>query len=398
MWSANFVETLSMSHIAGDDHDYENVRVDAHCGRNAYREARCTKCGASEPGSRIEIEGTALNHHYVLFEEDYYTKDENGNFNFGKNHVCTSCKKSYEEDEEEDVLTEADHVGHEYVGVITKWNDDYTEATADLLCTRCYGGDLDCLLGDNTIELAKNVKTTDITKERYHEVVEIEVDEDGNETEVKEYFWLYTANFEYQGETYVGHDMASREEDKYDRNPFTDVPNNEWYAPAVLWAVEEGITTGYPDGTFGPEDFCTRAQAVTFLWRAAGQPVVEDVELTFPDVSEDDWFYDAVCWAVSEGVTTGYPDGTFAPEDYCSRSQIVTFIWRTVDEPEAAITEEEFADVSEEDWFYDAVLWAVGEELTTGYPDGNFGPDDTCTRAQIVTFLYRQFAAEEDRY
>ena len=404
MWSANFVETLSMSHIAGDSHTYENVRVDAHCGRNAYRENRCTACGASEAGSRIEIEGTALNHHYVLFEEDYYTKDENGNFNFGNNHVCTTCKKSYEEDEEKDVLTDADHVGHEYVGVVTEWNKDYTEATVDLLCARCYGGDLDCLLGDDTIELAEGIKSTDITKERYYEVVEIEVDEDGNETEVKEYFWIYTVNVPYGDETYVAYDMVEREEDKFDRNPFADVANDQWYAEAILWANEAGFVAGYEeDGKllFKPNNNATRAESISFLWRMEGKELVEDAKNPFTDVAEGQWYYDQVIWAADNKITEGYEqaDGTFTfrPNNDCTRAEILAFICRVKGNPTAsADVENPFTDVAEGAWYYKNIMWAVEEGIVSGYEEADgtftFRPDEKCTRAEIMQMLYEAFA------
>ncbi len=397
MWSANFVETLSMLHLAGDDHTYENVRVDAHCGRNAYREDRCTECGASEAGSRIEIEGTALNHHYIEFEEDYYTKDDNGNNNYGINHVCTTCKKSYEEDEEDDVLTEADHIGHEYAGVVTAWNADYTEATVDVLCTRCYGADLDCLLEDTTIVLAEDITSTDITKERYYEVVAIEVDEDGNETEVKEYFWIYTVNAVYNDTTYVAADMVGRDEDKYDRVTFEDINGDEWYYEAVVWAVDEGITTGVGDGTtFAPDKVCTRAEAVTFLYRQAGEPEVGDVEVPFTDIEEGSWYYNAVLWAYDNGITTGAgSETTFAPTAVCSRAEIVTFIWRAEGQPEATTTETAFTDIEEGAWYYEAVLWAVENGITNGAgSETTFAPSKDCTRAEIVTFLYRQYGEE----
>ena len=383
MWSANFVDVIPMEHLKGSEHTFEEVYVEATCGINAYTENRCTECGLIEADSRVEVEDTALDHHFIKFDEQYYTKEGEA-WNTGTSYVCTICKAAKDPDE----LEAADHVGHDvYKAFATSWNEDYTEAIVDVACETCYGVNYDCVLADETVFLAEGVTTTDITKERSSAVVDVETGE-------KVYFWIYTATVEVDGKTYSASIKVEREEDEFDRNPFSDVPNDAWFTPAVLWAVEEGITTGYPDGTFGPDDFCTRAQAVTFLWRAAGEPIVEDVELTFPDVTEDDWFYNAVCWAVSEGITTGYPDGTFGANDYCSRSQIVTFIWRAVDEPKAAIAEEDFADVAEGDWYYDAVLWAVGEELTTGYPDGNFGPNDTCTRAQIVTFLYRQFGQE----
>lgn len=168
---------------------------------------------------------------------------------------------------------------------------------------------------------------------------------------------------------------------------FEDVQFNDYFADPVEWAVENKITTGLDDQHFGPNQPCTRAQAVTFLWRAAGSPEVK-AENPFTDVKDTDYFYDAVLWASKNGITTGTTDTTFSPDARCTRAQIVTFLWRAEKEP-AAAAKNPFQDVKEDDYFEDAVLWAVENEITTGTGADTFSPDDVCTRAQIVTFLYR---------
>ncbi|WP_409969502.1 S-layer homology domain-containing protein [Bengtsoniella intestinalis] len=167
---------------------------------------------------------------------------------------------------------------------------------------------------------------------------------------------------------------------------FTDVDEDAYYYDAVLWAVENGITAGYSDGTFRPTSTCTRAQSVTFLWRAAGEPEAT-MDNPFSDLDESAYYYDAVLWAVENGITTGYDDGTFRPDSTCNRGAIVTFMYRLAGEPETPGTA--LSDVADGAYYYDAVLWAVSEGITTGYSDGTFQPTTTCNRGAIVTFLYR---------
>ena len=172
------------------------------------------------------------------------------------------------------------------------------------------------------------------------------------------------------------------------KNPFTDVPAGSYYEDAVIWAVDKGITTGTSATTFNPNGICTRAQAVTFLWRAAGSPEPETRAMPFTDVPAGSYYYDAVLWAVENGITKGTSDTTFSPNATCSRAQIVTFLWRSEKSP-AAGTANPFADVKSTAYYAGAVLWAVREDITKGTTNTTFSPDADCTRAQIVTFLWR---------
>ena len=174
------------------------------------------------------------------------------------------------------------------------------------------------------------------------------------------------------------------------KNPFTDVPAGSYYEDAVIWAVDKGITTGTSATTFNPNGICTRAQAVTFLWRAAGSPAAKSAVMPFADVKAGSYYYDAVLWAVEQGITKGTSDTTFSPDATCSRAQIVAFLWRSEKSP-AAGTANPFADVKSTAYYADAVLWAVKEDITKGTTSTTFSPDADCTRAQIVTFLYRAF-------
>ncbi len=169
---------------------------------------------------------------------------------------------------------------------------------------------------------------------------------------------------------------------------FTDVPAGAYYEEAVGWAVEKGITKGTSDSTFTPDGVCTRAQAVTFLWRAAGSPAAKAGSLPFADVKAGSYYDDAVRWAVENGVTVGTSATTFSPNATCSRAQIVTFLWRAQKSP-AAGSANPFDDVAGNAYYADAVQWAVQKDITKGTGATAFSPDANCIRAQIVTFLYR---------
>lgn len=168
---------------------------------------------------------------------------------------------------------------------------------------------------------------------------------------------------------------------------FVDVPENAYYAPAVNWAVEKGVTEGTSATTFSPDAACTRAQIVTFLYRAAGSPAVKSTVNPFTDVTASDYYYNAVLWAVENGITTGTSETTFSPNESCTRAQCVTFLYRAVGS--AATAKASFTDVSADAYYAPAVDWAVEKGVTTGTSATTFSPDAACTRAQIVTFLYR---------
>ena len=169
---------------------------------------------------------------------------------------------------------------------------------------------------------------------------------------------------------------------------FTDVPFDAYYQSAVGWAVSHGVTSGVTETTFAPSNHCTRAQAVTFLWRAAGSPAPKSTVNPFVDMKPGAYYYDAVLWAVENGITKGTTDTTFSPNATCSRAQIVTFLWRSQKSP-AAGTVNPFTDVAAGTYYNNAVLWAVENGITGGTTATTFSPNNNCTRAQIVTFLYR---------
>ena len=172
--------------------------------------------------------------------------------------------------------------------------------------------------------------------------------------------------------------------------PFVDVPKDSFYYDSVKWALSNDITTGTSETTFSPDKVISRAEAVTFLWRAAGKPEPTSDVNPFSDVAETDFFYKAVLWAVENGITNGLTETTFGPYATANRAQIVTFLWRAKGMPAVTGTEP-FGDVAEGDWYYEAVLWAVENGVTNGVSASQFGATGQCNRAQMVTFLYRAY-------
>ena len=172
------------------------------------------------------------------------------------------------------------------------------------------------------------------------------------------------------------------------KNPFTDVPVGCYYEDAVIWAVDKGITAGTDATTFNPDGPCTRAQIVTFLWRAAGSPEPKSKVMPFTDVPSGSYYYDAVLWAMEQGITKGTSDTAFSPNASCTRAQIVTFLWRANGSP-AVSGNSAFTDVASDAYYAAAVAWAEKNGVTGGIGNGLFGSGNNCTRAQIVTFIYR---------
>ncbi|WP_432616836.1 S-layer homology domain-containing protein [Butyricicoccus sp.] len=172
--------------------------------------------------------------------------------------------------------------------------------------------------------------------------------------------------------------------------PFKDVSYNAYYYDPVVWAAELGVTSGTSATTFSPENGCTRAQAVQMIYNYVGRPDTDDMEMSFADVPSDAWYADAVNWAFNVGVTSGTSSATFSPNDTCTRAQIVQMLWRQQGSERVA-KKSNFTDVSADDWFYDAVNWAAEQHVTSGTSATTFSPRNMCTRGQIVTFLYKNF-------
>ncbi|MGM9573447.1 MAG: S-layer homology domain-containing protein, partial [Hominicoprocola sp.] len=180
-------------------------------------------------------------------------------------------------------------------------------------------------------------------------------------------------------------------EDNTMLNFFVDVFPGDYYYDAVLWAAKKGITGGTSATTFSPNGICTRAQTVTFLWRAAGSPAPKNSMMPFTDVPAGSYYETAVLWAVENGITNGTGDTTFSPNATCSRGQIVSFLWRALGS-RAVSGSAVFTDVPAGSYYETAVLWAVENGITNGTGMNVFSPNADCTRAQIVTFLWRALA------
>ena len=174
-------------------------------------------------------------------------------------------------------------------------------------------------------------------------------------------------------------------------NPFTDVPAGSWYEAPVLWALENGVTSGTSDTTFSPGSQCLRAHVVTFLWNAENTPEPTAYTKSFTDVPSGAWYYKPVHWAVENGITSGTSETTFGAGDVCSRYQVVYFLWAAAGKPRPETTENPFTDVKPSHFFYKAVLWAVENGITSGTSETTFSPTAPCNRAQVVTFLYAAY-------
>jgi hypothetical protein len=169
---------------------------------------------------------------------------------------------------------------------------------------------------------------------------------------------------------------------------FSDVSSSDYFADAVAWAVENGITSGTSDNTFSPNASCTRAEMMTFLWRAAGSPTASG-SVTFSDVSSDAYYAQAIAWAVENGITSGTGDGKFSPNATVTRAESVQFLYRAAGSPAASGSS--FSDVAANAYYANAVAWAVANGITSGTGNNTFSPNANCVRAQIVTFLYKNY-------
>ena len=215
--------------------------------------------------------------------------------------------------------------------------------------------------------------------------------------ETEEGLYLGTCNPFYGGQLYLLQTVEPMDDglpcDGGDSCPgirFTDMPpKDHWAHDAIDWAVVHGITVGTSETTFGPDEGCTRAQVVTFLWKAAGAPEPATTNNPFKDVEDDAYYEKPVLWAAENGITAGTAPDEFSPDANCTRAQIVTFLLRYEGNPEPSSTDNPFEDVEAGSYYEKAVLWAAENGITAGTSATTFCPDDTCTRAQVVTFLHR---------
>ena len=322
----NYTTAQKTKHTASDK--LANVK-EATCTEEGYTgDVVCKFCGeVMKPGEKTEM----VDHTPVDVEAKAPTCTEPG---VTKGTVCSVCKKVLSAQETVPAL------GHDPKLVNAK-DATCTEAgyTGDKVCTRC----------NVTLEKGKDIKALD------HNFVK---------------------------------GVCSRCDAKQPGYmPFKDVTKGDYY-DAIMWAYTNDITKGTSTTTFGVNDGCTRAQIVTFLYRAAGEPEIKTTKCPFTDVRANSDYYKAILWAVENGITTGTSTTTFDPNAACTRAQIVTFLWRYAKSPVVS-TLYSFNDVAKTDYYYNAVMWAVQNGVTKGTGNDAFSPDATCTRAQAVTFIYR---------
>lgn len=330
--------------IPAGDHVYKTAVTEPTCTAEGYTTYTCD-CGDTYTGDTVAALGHS--HEAVITPP---TCEENGYTTY----TCIVCGDSYTGDE-----TPAD--GHAYSTVVTDptcTDGGYTTNICN--CGETYIDEEVAALGHNFGAWIEQKKPS--------------VSEEG----------LEVRTCDRCG------DEETRVIAKLD-NPFTDVPAGSWYFEPVMWAVDNGVTTGATATTFNPNGNCLRAHVVTFLHRAAGSPEPTMSLNPFADVKSGDFYYKPVLWAVQMGITNGTSATTFGTLDNCNRAAVVTFLWRAKGCPEPKSTNNPFVDVPTDAFYYKAVLWAVENGITNGVDATHFGPTAICNRAQVVTFLYRAY-------
>ena len=328
--------------------------------------AKCADCGAEYGDTNLNHHGDKLKH---VVAKDATTSEE-GNIEYW---YCEACEKYFSDADAKNEITQAQTVIPKRQSSGSNYSYYTIKATAGA------GGSISPS-GNVSVREGRD-QTFTITPDKGYAVANVKIDGKSIGA-VKSY------TFENVSRTHTIEVIFMKANGNPQTGVFVDVATGSYYDDAVDWAVENGITQGTDDTHFSPDGICTRAQAVTFLWRAAGSPKPETRAMPFTDVPVGSYYYDAVLWAVENGITKGTSDTTFSPNMTCSRAQIVAFLWRSEKSP-AAGTANPFADVKSTAYYAGAVLWAVREDITKGTTSTTFSPNADCTRAQIVTFLWR---------
>jgi len=328
--------------------------------------AKCADCGAEYGDTNPNHHGDKLKH----VEAKDATTSEEGNIEYW---YCEACEKYFSDADAKNEITQAQTVIPKRQSSGSKYSYYTIKATAGA------GGSISPS-GNVSVREGRD-QTFTITPDKGYAVSNVKIDGKSIGA-VKSY------TFENVSRTHTIEVIFMKANGNPQTGVFVDVATGSYYEDAVNWATENGITQGTDDTHFSPDGICTRAQAVTFLWRTAGSPEPETRTMPFTDVPVGSYYYDAVLWAVENGITEGTSDTTFSPNMTCSRAQIVTFLRRSGKSP-AAGTANPFADVKSTAYYAGAVLWAVKENITKGTTNTTFSPDADCTRAQIVTFLWR---------
>ena len=331
------------------------------------QEPTCTEIGweAYDTCSRCDYttyaELPALGHDLVPHDAKAPTCTEIG---WEAYDTCSRCDYT--------TYAEREAIGHAWGEPSYEWSDDYSSVTATAVCAN----DPSHILSE-TVQpdfIITQPSTFEQTGSGYYQAT--------FENEL----------FQTQKQELVIPEVACAGGDECPSKHFTDMPPITNYAHIPIdWAFVNHITGGTSATTFSPNATCTRAQFVTFLWRVAGSPEPETAQSPYKDVKAKAWYYKSVLWAVENGITGGTSASTFSPGAICSRAQVVTFLWRYADSPEPTLSENPFEDVKTKAWYCKAVLWAVENGITAGTSETGFSPNGDCTRAQVMTFLYRKF-------
>lgn len=363
-------------------HDFGSWQItqEAGCEQNGQEQRECARCGYTETR---EMDATGHSYSASVVKPDCesqgYTR-----------YTCSVCGDSYKTDY-------TDALGHSYESEViapTCTKDGYTLNT----CSVCgdtektdyvdalghsYGSEViapTCTKNGYTLHtcaVCGDTEKSDTTEKTGHHYDDGVVTKEATTTAMGRITYTCYGC----GDTYT-------ETTPKIVNPFEDVKKSAYYFDAVIWAVEQGITSGTDETHFSPDSPCTRAQVVTFLWRAMGSPEPERTDCPFVDVPAGSYYRKAVLWAAEQGITSGIDATHFGPNSLCTRAQVVTFLYRAKGSPELDAVER-FADVKTTDYFFISVCWASDNGITSGVDGGRFGPGQTCTRAQIVTFLYK---------
>lgn len=328
--------------------------------------AKCADCGAEYGDTNLIHHGDKLKH---VVAKDATTREE-GNIEYWH---CEACGKYFSDNAATKEITQAETVIPKRQSSGSNYSYYTIKATAGA------GGSISPS-GNVSVREGRD-QTFTITPDKGYAVANVKIDGKSIGA-VKSY------TFENVRRTHTIEVIFMKANGNPQTGVFVDVATGSYYEDAVDWAVENGITTGVSANRFDPNGVCTRAQAVTFLWRTAGSPASKTSAMPFTDVPVGSYYYDAVLWAVENGITKGTSETRFSPDDTCTRAQIVAFLWRSEKSP-AAGSRNPFADVKSTAYYADAVLWAVKEDITKGSTNTTFSPDADCTRAQIVTFLWR---------
>ena len=348
--------TILHDKVVCDEHDFTDwtVTAEATCVAAGERSHYCRVCGFAE----TEVLPIDPNHHTGNTEQHGEVKPTCTEDGKKADTYCADCGAKLADGET------IPATGHAWSEPAFTWNG-YESATATRICAK----DL------THVETKDAVVTAEVTTAPT-------MTEDGVRT--------YTAAVEFDGVTYTDTKTETIPATGL-VNPFVDVKEGDFFYDAVLWAFyhDPQITAGTSKTKFSPSNTCTREQVVTFLWRAKGCQEPTNTENPFKDVPADAYYTKAVLWAVENGITNGKSKTRFGVGDPCTREQVVTFLWRAEGEPEHETVDNPFTDVSETAYSYDAILWAVEKGITNGTSKTKFSPAKTCTRGEVVTFLWR---------